>query len=186
MAGVIMCLSFVPYLRDILRGKVRPARSARLMFVVLLTVALLQQKQLGSGLTLALTIGDLIGAVLILFVAIKYGMGGFQRLDIVCYGLLVINIIFWLSTDNALLALHLTVLCDVIAMAPTLVKTWHHPRTETALFYVLGIVGPILAIVAGNDYTYGILLFPLYLALINSLEIALIYRPALVAKFTKI
>jgi len=41
--------AYVPYIRDILRGKVRPARSTRIMFTVLLLVALFQQRALGAA-----------------------------------------------------------------------------------------------------------------------------------------
>lgn len=58
IAGLVVAGCFVPYAIDIIHGKVKPARSARIMFVVLLMVALLQQRQLGAGWTLAITFGE--------------------------------------------------------------------------------------------------------------------------------
>lgn len=176
LSAVIIFGSYVPYARDIVRGKVIPARSARIMFAILMLIALLQQHSLGSGWALAVTVGEVLGSLAILILALQKGIGGLSRLDIVCYLLLVASVVLWISTSNALLALHLTVLADIIAMAPTLVKTWHHPHTETALFYIAGIVAPVLSIIAAGNYAYAIILFPLYLAAINALEVGLIYR----------
>ncbi len=101
LAGLIMCFSFVPYAKDILSGKVKPARSTRLMMVLLLTVSLLQQHTLGSGWLVAMTVGDTIGAVAILLLAFNRGVGGLGRIDLICYLLLVIDVLVWISTSSA-------------------------------------------------------------------------------------
>jgi hypothetical protein len=177
LAGLIMCFSFVPYARDILKGRVKPSRSARLMMVLLLSVSLLQQHALGSGWLLAITMGDTIGAVAILILSFKRGIGGLGRLDLICYILLAVDILVWISTRNALLALHLSILADVIAMTPVFIKTWRQPWTETRLFFMLGVIAPVLNIIGAGKYTYGVLLLPVYIALTNLFEVILItYR----------
>lgn len=112
----------------------------------------------------------------ILALSLSRGVGGLRGLDVTCYGLLLLDVIFWLTTKNTLLALHLTVLADLIAMFPTLAKTWHDPKSETPLFFIIGSIGPLVGVVAAGQLNYAIILFPLYLALINTLEVALIYR----------
>lgn len=179
LAALIGFGAFIPYARDIIRGRAKPSRSTRIMFAALMIIALLQQHDLGSGWTLAVTIGETAGALAILGLAIKRGMGGLNKIDLICYALLSASIIVCLTTKNALLALHMTVIADIVAFWPTLVKTWHHPETETGLFFGLGAVVPILSIFAGGNYAYGIILFPLYLAAINIAEVVLIYRPTL-------
>jgi hypothetical protein len=174
IAGGIALGGYVPYTVDILKGRVRPARSARIMFVCLLMVTILQQLSVQSGSLIAFTGGECIGSVAILALAIKHGVGGFARLDLACYGLLVVDLVVWLVTGNALIALHLSVLADLIAFTPTLVKTWHHPKSETPLFFMTGIVAPILNIIATGRFSYAVLLFPCYLALANLFETLLI------------
>jgi hypothetical protein len=177
IAGLIMLYSFVPYAKDILAGKVKPARSTRLMMVLLILVSLLQQHTLGSGWLLAITIGDGIGAVAILLLAIKHGLGGLRHLDMICYALLLIDVIVWVSTRNALLALYFSIVADVIAMTPVFIKTWRQPWTETPMFFALGVIAPLLNIVGAGHYVYAVILFPSYIALTNLLEVGLIvYR----------
>jgi Na+/phosphate symporter len=168
--------AYVPYIFDILSGKARPARSARLMFTVLLLVALLQQHALGSGWALAVTIGEAIGSVMILVLALQKGVGGLKRTDLICYVLLGLGMLVWLTTRNAVLGLHLTVLTDVVAFMPTLIKTWREPDSETPLFFIAGAVAPLFSMAAAGEYTYAVLLFPAYLAAVNLIEVGLIYR----------
>lgn len=174
LAGLIALGGYVPYAFDIVRGRAKPARAARVMFMGLLVVTILQQTSLHSGTLIAFTAGELVGSVSILVLALKYGVGGLGRLDRVCYGLLIVDVIVWATTGNALLALHLSVLADLIAFTPTLMKTWHDPSSETAIFFVTGIVAPLLNIMATGRYSYAVLLFPAYLSFINLLETVLI------------
>lgn len=182
-AGLIMFYSFIPYARDILKGKVKPSRSARAMILLILIIGLLQQRSLGSGWLIAMTVGDTIGAIGILFLSFKRGVGGLKRLDVVCYALLAFDIAVWVSTGNALLALHMSLLADLIAMTPVLIKTWKYPWTETPLFFVLGIVAPLLNIIGAGKFSYAVLLLPIYIAAMNLLETLLItYRQKVVPK----
>jgi len=143
----------------------------------LLAVALMQQHTLGSSWALAVTIGEAVGSVLILSLAMKRGVGGLSRLDIACYVVLSADLALWLTTSHTLWALHLTVLADLIAFTPTLVKTWRDPTSETPTFFVLGAIAPLLSILGGGNFSYGVVLFPAYLALINAVEVGLIYLP---------
>ena len=173
-AGVISFGAYIPYAIDILKGKAQPARATRVMFVGLLVVTLLQQKALGSGSLIVFTLGEAIGSVAILFLAIKYGVGGLSKLDVACYALLVVDVIVWLLTGNPLIALHLSVLADIIAFTPTLAKTWKTPKSETAIFFVGGIVAPLLNIAGTGHYSYSVLLFPCYIAIANLIETLII------------
>lgn len=110
----------VPYMLDIVNKKVQPARASRLMFFILLLFALLQQHSLGSGYTLAVTVAEFVSTAMLLGLAVKYGVGGLSKSDKLCYTLLAVDLLVWATTQNALLALHLTVLADFISMWPTL------------------------------------------------------------------
>jgi hypothetical protein len=174
IAGGFALGGYVPYAFDILKGRAQPARAARVMFLFLLIVTILQQRSVHSGSLIAFTLGELIGSLAILTLAIRHGVGGLALLDRICYGLLVVDILVWLITGNALLALHLSVLADLIAFTPTLVKTWRKPKSETPLFFITGIIAPMLNIFATGRYSYAVLLFPVYLALANLVETLII------------
>jgi hypothetical protein len=176
ISGLLALVIYAPYGYDIVRGRVRPSRATRIMLTLVLIVALWQQQTLGSGWALAVTVGELLGSIAILFLSLKHGIGGWQRSDIVCYGLLAIGMLIWLSTGNALAALHVSVAVDAIACWPTLIKTWRLPDTETPIFYIGGIVAAGLSLLAQPNLSYGVLLFPVYLMGANAAVLLLIYR----------
>jgi len=165
----------IPYMIDIVKGKARPARAARVMFFILLILTLLQQHSLGSGYAMAVTIGELVSSTMLLILAIPFGVGGLTRANKICYLLLGIDVLVWLLTKNALLAIHLSILADMISFWPTIEKTWRLPRSETPLFFWGGAVAPIFSILAQADWSYAVIIFPLYLTVANLLEVFLIY-----------
>lgn len=184
LSRLLAVLSFVtiigvtiPYMVDIVKGRARPARAARVMFFALMIITLFQQRNLGTGYALAITLGELVCSVLLLYLALKYGVGGFSRSDKICYALLVVDIAVWLVSKNTLIALHLSILADTISFWPTLKKTWHHPETETALFFWGGTIAPIFSLLAQGTFAYQVIVFPLYLTIVNGIELYLIKRP---------
>src|SRR4051812_30808222 len=91
LSFLVVLVPTIFYVRDVLCRRVVPARSTRFMFVLLMGLALGQQIQLGSGWALALTAGDLAGALVLLPLVFHYGTGGLQLTDRVCYLLLAVD-----------------------------------------------------------------------------------------------
>lgn len=173
---VVLIGATIPYMVDIAKGRARPARSARVMLLLLIAVTLFQQKGLGVGGALSLTIAELIISIMLLGLALKHGEGGLTKSDKICYMLLALDVVFWLVTKNNLLALHLSIIADTVAFWPTLSKTWRDPKSETALFFWSGVISPLFAIAAEENPSYQTLIFPVYIGVINLIEVALIYR----------
>ena len=171
---VIIIAVTIPYMRDVIKGRARPARAARVMLFLLLIITLLQQHDLGSGYAMTVTFSELLSSALLLGLALKYGVGGLALTDKICYCLLAIDLMLWLLTKNTLLALHLTILADTISFWPTLEKTWRLPQSETKLFFWGGVIAPLFSIAAQNSFTYSVIVFPAYLSVINLVEIAVI------------
>ena len=176
LSGLISLLAFLPYFKDILHGRVVLARSGRLMYVVLLIFVLFQQKSLGTGWSIVLTLSELIVCTIIFSLSFKYGVGGMSRLDLVCYLLLLMNLIIWKSTNNAFIGIHLSILGDAIASWPIIHKTFREPKSETPLFYWAGATASMLAIFAEENIAYSTIAFPLYLVLANAIIAGLTYR----------
>jgi len=179
ISALLAFVCYIPCGRDILRGRVQTARSSRIMLTLLLVVVLVQQVSLGSGLALAVTVGELIGSLAIMSLSLRHGVGGWQRHEVVCYGLLGVSLVAWLLTSNAFLALHLSIAADLVAFAPTLVKTWRLPASETPIFYGFGALAALLSVFAVPHISYVVVVFAAYLTVVNVVELLLIYRPRL-------
>ena len=170
LSGIIAVGMTIPYVIDIQRGRVRPSRSTRAMLALLLIAALGQQITLGADWSLTLTLVEMLSAVLLFILSIAKGSGGLDRFDVICYALLALDLMLWALTQNALLALHLTVFADLIAFSPTLIKTWRIPSSETAGFWLGGAVAAVFAALAESRPCYATLLFPGYLFFVNLIE----------------
>ncbi len=183
ISGLLVIGGAIPYLMDVAKGRVSPSRSTRCMFALLLVITLLQQRELGCGWSLALTLGEVVISLMLLVLSLRNGRGGMTRLDIACYILLFVDLAAWRLAKSPLLALHLSVAADLIAFSPTLAKTWNEPKSETPLFYAMGTLAALIALFVEEAPGYSTLLFPAYLFLANALAWGLIFRKELIAAF---
>jgi hypothetical protein len=174
---IIIVAPIIPYTKDMARGRVKPSRSTRVMFLGLLLLAFFQQHSLGAGLGLALLVGEILGSLAILLFSIRYGVGGLAKLDIACYTLLILDLGIWAVTNNALLAIVLTMVADMIALVPTVVKTWKDPQSETYYWWLMGVVAPVFGILSEGNFSLQEVLFPVYLLLANLAVVLLVVVP---------
>ncbi len=160
----------IPYVFDILKGRARPARSTRVLFLLLMLVTLVVQSRDFTSWVLLLTIGELASQIIIFTLSIKYGHGGLARLDKACYLAFIISLSAYLFTKNATLSLTLLVLTDLIAFVPTIVKIWRDPTSDTWIFFAVGGMAAALAsFLSRNGNSYNEMVFPGYIFLANGL-----------------
>ena len=176
LSGLIVFGTTIPYLLDILKGKVVPLRSTRLMFMLLIVLAFLQQRSLGVGLAMIITIAELAGSVMLFVTSMKKGTGGFNRLDVACYMLLGASLGAWYTTGDPYIALVFTILADFVAFFPVIYRTAKDPKSETQLFYWGGVVGPLLVMAVDTDRSAKNIIFVAYLAIVNGFVALLINR----------
>lgn len=175
-SGIIVIFASIPYLIDVKRKKARPARSTWMMFVILLFLGVIQSGSLGSGYSRFLIIGDITTCTLVLLFSFRYGISSITTLDIVCYSILTLDIILWQLLDNPLLGLLITISADLVAITPTIVKTYIDPSSETPAIWLITTFASLLAIFSENEISLVIIIFPLYLALTNGVIGVMTFR----------
>lgn len=161
------------YVASILAGKTRPQRMTRfLLFIITgLSTAALFANQDTSGVWLA--VASFLQSLVICVLALKFGIGGTGKQDIICLLLCFLGIGLWLFTGEPLLGLLAAIAADFIAVLPALSKTIRLPHTEIWLFYAVDAVAAGLILVAG-PYGWSDMLYPLYLMTINLLFVLVI------------
>ena len=85
--------------------------------------------------------------------------------DYICGALSLFGVILWFITDEPVLALLFALLSDALATAPTMVKAWRYPETESALSYLGSSFSGLMGIIAAAAWTFSEVAFPLYLFL---------------------
>src|SRR5450631_872873 len=81
-SGVLAAGSYVPYVQDMVKGKVKPERASWLIWAVLAAIAFSSQYAKGATQSLWFTGLDSFGAAVVFFLALKFGIGGMTTRDV--------------------------------------------------------------------------------------------------------
>jgi hypothetical protein len=108
---------------------------------------------------------------------LKYGVGGSSKSDIIVFISVMMTLIAWKTTNNAELALYLSILTDIIGFFPTIVKSYTQPFTEDPKFYGSDIFTGFFSIISVRNFTFTNVAFSLYIFLINlTITLIIIFR----------
>ncbi|HAE36498.1 MAG: hypothetical protein UR85_C0007G0007 [Candidatus Nomurabacteria bacterium GW2011_GWF2_35_66] len=173
LSGILMMLSVIPYARSILRGETKPQRMTWLIWTILILIAFFSQLAKGATWSLLLTAGDAIAILITFILSIKFGVGGFRKIDIISLFGAGFSLLLWYLTSEPAVALFLIILIDLIGVNLTVVKTWKNPETENWVAWAICGVGGLFGILSVGSFNLILLSYPLYICLANS-TIALI------------
>lgn len=175
--GVLLQLwGCLVYARDTLSGKTKPNRVTWFLWFLAPTVAWAAEINKGVGLisimTLSVGLGPLI--VLVASFASKKAYWKLRWTDYICGLLSVLGLILWLTYKDANYAIIFSIAADFLAAAPTLVKSFRHPETESVEAYWVAIVNAGITLLAIDTWTVAHYGFPIYIFLVNIVFVVLI------------
>jgi hypothetical protein len=79
----------------------------------------------------------------------------------------IVGIVLWAITDNPNLALLFSLLADVLAGVPTLIKSYRHPESESWIAYAISAVGFGISLLAVQTYDLQHAAFVAYIFVMN-------------------
>ncbi|PSJ18055.1 hypothetical protein [Nitrosomonas supralitoralis] len=178
IAIALTLMAFIPYIRAILKGSVKPHVFSWIIWgatTLLIFVAQLEDKG-GVG---TWPIG--VSASITIFIAylafLKRADISITRTDWVFFISALSSLPLWYFTSDPLWAVVLLTTIDVIGFGPTVRKIYHFPYSESLLFFALFTVRNVLVILALENLSVTTLLFPVVMVGLCILLIALIsYR----------
>lgn len=173
-SGIIMMLSVVPYAISIFKGETKPQRMTWLIWSILTFIAFFSQMAKGGTWSLLLTAGDTIAILIVFILSIKFGVGGFRKIDILSLCGAGVSLLFWYLTKEPAVALFLIIIIDFIGANLTIKKSWHNPESENWIGWAMCGVGGLLGTLAVGEWNFILVIFPLYICLINSLMAGII------------
>ena len=109
------------------------------------------------------TLGDL----LIFLLAIKYGMGGILKRDIIALSVAGIGLLIWYFTREPAIALFMAILVDGAGGILTIIKSYTHPTTEPIVSWGLTALAGFFSTLSVGKWDFILLSFPVYILLIN-------------------
>ena len=154
VAVLLTFVAYLPYYRDIRKGKTHPHIYSWSLWglLTILLVALQIQGGAGSAAWVTAAAGVLCLGVVVL--GFKNGKKYITASDTVVAVLSLIAICFWLIADQPTVSVTLVIIADMLAFIPTVRKSYYHPYTETVSLYVTNALRFTLALFAVERYTY--------------------------------
>lgn len=174
-ATLLNIAGYVPYIRDILRGRVKPQRVTWGIWTVLTSIAAYNQVVNGGGWSSLFFISTTLLVVITFVLSLKYGVGGASRLDMISLFLSGGLLLYWVISRETRYSTLLAVVIDGIGATPTIVKTRRSPGTETYPQWVLAAIGGLLTVFAVETGDWVLVVYPVYIFVFNSIIVATKY-----------
>lgn len=162
IAAVLLTVgAYVPYIKSIRAGQVKPHFFSWLIWSLTTTIVFFAQEAADGGAG-AWSTG--VSAVITIYVA---WLALVLRSDLTNtktdWGFLItalLSLPAWFLTEDPLWSVVILTLVDGLGFGPTLRKVWYKPHEESMLFYLLFAVRSALSVIALESRTLTTVLFP--------------------------
>lgn len=156
----------IPYIIETIKGEVKPERVSWFLWT-LLGLTYYFSALFSDGATL-FTFGELIGPAIIFILALKFGVGGKSRFDLISLAIALLAFALLFIVKGVLVGLLLALIVDGIGATLTIRKLLIDPSSESKWFWGIGVISGMCAILSLENYTIETLLFPLYVVILSS------------------
>jgi len=178
--GVVIGFTFgyLPYIKDILRGKTKPNMVTWLMWSIAPLIGSIAAVVDGVGWAVLPTLfnGFLPLIVFVISFVNKNSYWKLEKFDYLCGFFSAMALIFWAVTKEPVIAIIFAIISDAFAAMPTLIKSWKYPETETMILYMVSIFVNATSFAAIKVWNFSSIGFPMYLTIINILLVSAIFR----------
>jgi hypothetical protein len=166
-AGVILFAGAPPYFIDILKGKTKPERATWFIWSVLGTIAFVSQVAAHGAWSILFVGLDALGSVLVFLLALKYGVGGWTRLDKIALAIAAGGVLLSFVAKQPIPALVGIVLADMSGVVLTVRKTFLDPKSETSITWFFVGTASLLGAFSVGKISLVLLIYPVYLTVAN-------------------
>ena len=164
------------YAYNTIKGKTKPNRVTWFLWALAPLIAV--SAQFAEGVTWAALMTFMVGfGPLIIFLASFVNRKAFwkiTRLDIVCGLVSILALILWLLTGKGTVAIIFSILADLIAGIPTLVKAFNDPESEHHSVFRNGAISAGITLLTIKEWTFASYGFAVYILIICLVLYALI------------
>jgi hypothetical protein len=174
IASLIALVSYIPYFRDIFKGKTKPHAFSWLVWSILTFIAFFGQLAGGAGAGAWVNGVTAIICFIIFIFGIQKGRGTIVFIDWISLVGAFVAILFWFITKGPLLSIILVTLTDALGFFPTFRKSFINPHEETLSTYFLSGLKYIFALLALDNVSVVTALFPSYLIIANWIFVVMI------------
>jgi hypothetical protein len=169
LVGVLLNITgSATYAWKTLQGKTQPNRVTWFLWALAPLIAFFAQW--GEGVKWQSLMTFMVGfGPLIIFIASFVNRKAFWRatvLDYVCGGISVAALILWLITGTGWVAISFSIVADLLAGVPTLIKAWKEPETEHHSVFRNGALSAAITLLTVKHWNFANAGFAIYIFLI--------------------
>lgn len=169
VAVILTFVSYIPYFRDILKGKTHPHIYSWALWCLLTGIIFILQISDGAGPGAFISLGAGLMCTVVIALSLKYGKRDITLFDKVASFLALVAIGLWLIANQPVLSIILITIADMLAFLPTVRKSWMKPHTETLSLFVTNTFRFTLALFALDNYSILTALWPAAWVVANAL-----------------
>jgi hypothetical protein len=170
VATALVFIGYVPYLRDIIKGKTKPHIYSWFLWSIVTFIVFALQVSGGAGSGAFVTLAAALSCFAVIILGFVYkSIFEIVWIDTVFLVLTILALGLWLIAKQPVLSTILTTTIDLLAFAPTVRKSWNKPYSETLVFYYLNTFRFGLAAVALQKYSVVTALYPITWLITNGL-----------------
>lgn len=171
---VLGVVGYIPYFRDIIKGKTKPHVYTWFVWgsITLVIFALQVSDAAGPGAWVTLVAGLLSLSIFIL--GMRQGDKDITKSDTLFFIAALIALGLWLLAEQPVVAMILLVTVGMLGFVPTIRKSWNKPHTETISTYAINSFRHGLSFAALANYSILTGLFPVAWSIANGLFVVLL------------
>jgi hypothetical protein len=176
LAALINVFGSLLYALSTLKGKTQPNRVTWFLWAINPLIAFAAQVGEGAYWIALMTFMVGFGPALVLTASFlnKNAYWKITRFDSVCGILSVLAIALWIITGTGIIAIWLSIVADLFAGLPTLVKAWRFPETEDHRAFRNAGIGAVITLLTVQKWQFSQYGFALYIFIICSVFYILI------------
>lgn len=103
----------------------------------------------------------------------KVGVWSTGKQDFIFFGIGILGLILWQVLDMPILALICAIIADFCFGAPTIIKTFKDPSTETPFVWATATISGFLSLFALQNLSFHEVAYPLYLFIFDGVVLIL-------------
>lgn len=176
VAALLAVIGNVPYIRDVIRGRVQPHAYTWLVWTLVTGITFSGQVAKGAGIGALPTAISELFTVAIFLLSLKYGFRNPSRSDRVFLGVALLGLVPWVLMRDPTWSVAIAVGIDLVAFVPTLRKTWRMPESEKGILYGMNVARHALALLALRSYNVATTLHSIAMIVTNAMMTAFILR----------
>lgn len=184
IGALVQLIGISSYIKDTIKGKTKPNRITWILWSIAPMIATFAALSEGVTWTIIPTFMSGFGPFLVFLSSFinKKSYWKLSKIDYICGAFSVLALILWAVTSEAIIAIIFSILSDLTASIPTLLKAWKEPETESTAPFAAGLFAQLTAGFAIKSWSFAELAFPIYLVVINIILILTILRKKIFLK----